>query len=252
MSEYLCSICNYTSQKREHVLRHQKRKKSCGRGDKYIIENKIDVVCDYCFKKFSCDANLKNHMFNSCKKRYIVMNNEIQELRSQVKNITNNNIMSNSNNNNNNNNNNNVVLVVNNYENTSLEKITDDIYTKILSKDVEPYQIIPRLIEKIHFNKDIPENHNIYNSNKSRNNKHLHVFRNGHWEITDRQNEISNIIHEKENNIGDWVKINKDLYPEAAQVFYDYLETRNEPDNEKIVKDEVDILLYNGKNVINK
>lgn len=250
MSEYSCSICNYTSDKRDHIVGHFRRKKSCGRGKKYIIENKIDIICDYCLKKFSNTSNLNRHMFNSCKLKFIAMNNEIQHLKSQVKNITNN--YNNNNNSINNNSNNNIVIVVNNYENTSLDKITDDIYNKILSKDVEPYQIIPMLIEKIHFNKDIPENHNIYNSNKSRNNKHLHVYRNGHWEITDRQNEICNIIHEKENNIGSWVEKNQFIYPEAAKVYNNYLETRNEPDNEKIVRDEVDILLYNGKNVINK
>ena len=103
------------------------------------------------------------------------------------------------------NNNNTINVYVNNYENTSLEKITDKIYNKIIKDADEVYQIIPRMIREIHFNPKIPENHNICLPNRNKNNKHLQIHRNGHLEIVDKNTEVDNLINDKETNISDWI-----------------------------------------------
>ena len=56
------------------------------------------------------------------------------------------------------------------------------------------YHIIPRLIKEIHFNPNIPENHNIFLSNRNKNNKHLQVYRDKHWEIENKSTEIDNLL----------------------------------------------------------
>jgi len=43
-----------------------------------------------------------------------------------------------------------------------LSHITDDTYKKIINKG---FKSVPALVDAIHFNKDKPENHNIYISN---------------------------------------------------------------------------------------
>ena len=147
-------------------------------------------------------------------------------------------------------NNNTYIFIVNNYEDTNLEKITDKTYNKIIRDTDEVYQIIPRLIKEIHFNKDIPENHNIVLSNRNKNNKHLQVYRNGHWEIENKNSEIDNLINDKETNLSDWVAQKGEKYPEAFERFNEYLEQKYDDDTIKLVKNEVELVLYSKRHLI--
>ena len=79
--------------------------------------------------------------------------------------------------------------------------------------------MLPRMISAIHFNPDIPENHNICISNRNKNNKHLQVYRNGHLEIVDKNTEIDNLISDKETNLSDWVAEKGSKYPEAQEEY---------------------------------
>jgi ElaB/YqjD/DUF883 family membrane-anchored ribosome-binding protein len=107
------------------------------------------------------------------------------------------------------------------------------------------------LIKQIHFNPDIPENHNIYLSNRNKNNKHLSVFRNGHWEIDNKSTEIDNLISDKETNLSDWVSEKGEKYPKAKEKYNEYLEQKyDDEEMKKIMKEEVELVLYNGRHLI--
>jgi len=248
MTEFGCSNCEYTSPMKKHVVRHINRKNPCGPGIKEIIEIPVEIVCEYCEKNFSTFPNLTNHVKNYCKLKDKYKDDEIKKLKEELRNVKN--ITINNNNNNNNTNNTNIIIVVNNYEETSIEKITDKIFKNVL-KD-EPYKMIPNLIKVVHFNPDIPENHNICLSNRNKNNKYLQVYRNGHWEITDKDTEIDNLINDKETLLGDWVEENKDCHIGIVDKFEEYLETKYDVDTAKLIKDEVELLLYNGRHLIKK
>jgi hypothetical protein len=69
MTEYSCSICEYTSDQKRHVARHIIKKKSCGIGTREIIEIPIDIKCDFCNKKFSTRETMKQHTKNTCKQK---------------------------------------------------------------------------------------------------------------------------------------------------------------------------------------
>ena len=242
MTEYKCSVCNYTSLLKQHVEKHVNKKKSCGNGIKEIIAMHIEIKCEFCNKFFSSPLSLNRHIKNSCKKKDIIKDTRIKELEKELreaKSITNNNNITN----------NNIFIVVNNYEDTSLEKITDKTFNKIL-KDADAHQIIPKLIKQIHFDSKIPENHNIYLSNRNKNNKHLQVYRNGHWEITDKNTEIDNLISDKETNLSDWIEEKGEKYPETMEKFNEYIEQKYDEDIIKIIKEEVEMLLYNGRYMV--
>ena len=248
MTEYMCSVCEYTSPLRENVNRHINRKTSCGSGTREIIENRVEIKCEFCNKKFASLPNLKNHIKKTCKHKEDILKQRIQQLEKelkQAKTITNNNI-------DNSTNTTNYIIVINNYEDTSLDKLTDKAYNKIIKDTDEPYKMIPKLIKQIHFDPKTPENHNIYLSNRGKNNKHLQIYRNGHWEITDKNTEIDNLINDKETNISDWVAEKGQKYPEAMEKFNEYLDQKYDEDTAKLVKDEVELLLYNGRHIINK
>ncbi len=236
--EFGCSVCEYTSPHKVNITNHINRKKSCGPGTKEIIEIPIEIICEYCNKSFATKSNLKLHTKNNCKYKESAVEEENKRLKEKIKELekrstTINNITNN--------------LIINNYENTSLDKLTDKIYNKIIKDSDEPYQIIPRLIKHIHCNSSLPENHNIRLSNRNKNNKYLEIYRNDHWEIEDKKTEICNLINDKETNLSDWIDEKGEKYPEALEKFNDYLEQKYEPDVASLIKEEVEVLLYNNR-----
>ncbi len=247
MTEYSCSVCQYSSHLKEHIVRHINKKKSCGLGLKEIIKIPIEIKCEFCNKNFSSSASLKYHIKNSCRQKETAKDEEIRRLKEENKFLKTNKNITNIDNSTNNVN----IIIVNNYENTSLDKLTDQLYNKIIKNAEEAYKIIPNLIKQIHFNSDIPENHNVYLSNRNKNNKHLSVFRNGHWEIENKNIEIENLISDKETNLSDWVSEKGEKYPKAKERYNEYLEQKYDDEEiQKILKEEVELVLYNGRHLI--
>ncbi len=238
MKKYKCSICDYSSNLKEHVIRHISKKKSCGTGIKEVIETPVEIKCNYCNKIFTNAVSHTFHIKNSCKHKDDAKDEEIKRLKEELKNSRNITINNNTNNIN--------IIMVNNYEKTSLAKITNEDFNNIIKNANEVQNIIPRLIRYIHFNDDIPENHNICITDKNRN--HLNIFKNGNWEITDKNTEIINLISDKETNLGDWVDENGKKYPKAAKMYNDYLDRKI--DIEKDVIEEVEQDLYNKRIVL--
>jgi hypothetical protein len=268
-------VCNYTSNK-YNLTRHLSKQKSCGSGVREIIEVQTEkVICEYCNNSFSEEKTLNIHLKKgrcsgldntliAVENRQLKKENEKlkeeknklmsndAELSTTVNNITNtvNNTINNINNTVNNtvnniNINNTINVYILNYKDT--KEIKDSLYRKAI--DAEVHKIIPTLIKFTHFNKDIPENHNIYISNKSKYNNELYVFKNNEWQVMNKKTEINNIIHDKENCMDDWVKINKEIYPDAEEKYNTYLERRKEKEVKEDEYEEVEFLLYNSRNM---
>jgi len=243
--EFGCSACEYTSTQKRDIVRHINRKISCNPGIKEIVEIPVDIKCEYCSKEFTTTGNLKYHQKHNCKNRKDQLEEENKILKEKVKELEKRPTTINDNSTTFN------IIVVNNYENTDLSKLTDKTYNKILVGADEAHQIIPRLLKEIHFNPNIPENHNICLSNRNKNNKHLQVYRNGHMEIVDKDTEIDNLISDKETNLSDWVAEKGEMYPEAKEVFTDYLDQKYEDEYVlKQTKKEVELVLYNNKHMV--
>jgi hypothetical protein len=246
--KYKCSQCNYISNQRSNIISHINKKKKCSEGIKEILEVPYNINCEFCKGKFSCDKSLKRHIKNGCTQQVLIKEAKIKELEEKVKELERSQIK-----------NTNIIIhnrktdniVVVNYEDTKLDHIKDNIYDQII-KNEETYQIIPKFIKYVHFNSEIPENHNISISNRNKHNKHMNIFKNGQWEIIDKNTEIDNIINDRETNINDWICKKKDEYPEAAEIFNDYLEQKDDEDTAKLIKEEVELVLYNNRNLVKK
>ncbi len=244
--EFACSVCQYSSNKKEHIIRHIDRKKSCGKGIKEIIEIPIEIKCEYCNKNFATSSSLKIHKKNSCKSKTNILEEKNKKLEEKIKELELvNRISANTSTTVNNNTFN---IYVNNYENTTLDKLTDNIYSNIIG-DSDSYQIIPRLIKHIHCNPEIPENHNIRLSNRNKNNKYLEVYRNNQWEIENKHTEIINLISDKEMNMNDWIIEKGNKFPEVLEKYNDYLEQKYDNETANLIKQEVELLLYNNRNL---
>ena len=136
------------------------------------------------------------------------------------------------------------------YNNTDISHLTDQDYLKCLKHS---NFCIPHLIEKIHFNPQKPENHNIYISNLK--NNYAMIYDGNKWALKDRDDEINKLIDDKEliieQKLEEWIE-NGEKYPDAMKKFSRYLEKK---ENDKVinkVKGEIKLMLFNNRNVISK
>ncbi len=167
----------------------------------------------------------------------LTMQQQIQELIHKpniINNTTNNNTMNNN-------------IFIYSLANSNLDHITDnDMYACVNSCILS----VPNLVKTIHFNPDVPENHNIYLTNIR--NNYIMVFNGQQWEIKDREEIIENMININEFRLEDWVsneEVQK-MYPKAMKKFEQYMKKREENGVIDTIKNEIKMLLYNKKDMI--
>ena len=153
------------------------------------------------------------------------------------------------------NNSNNTINVQNNikllsYSDTDRSHITDKDILKCLSHS---NFCIPHLIEKVHFDVNKPENHNVYISNLK--NKYVMIYDGDKWKCKDRDEQIDNLIDDNqgviEYKLEEWIE-NGNKYPEMMRKFNRYIEKKDNNVVINKIKDEIKLILYNNRYKINK
>jgi len=136
------------------------------------------------------------------------------------------------------------------YSDTDRSHLTDKDILKCLKHS---NFCIPYLIEKVHFDTNKPENHNVYISNLK--NKYVMMYDGNKWKCADRDEQITNLIDDNEGiieyKLEEWLE-DGIKYPEMMKKFNRYIEKK---DNDKVInkiKDEIKLLLYNNRNIVNK
>jgi len=183
-------------------------------------------------------------------KKLLEENQQLKEL------LKNQNLTINSSNNNSNNNINitqNIINVVLPHKNPSLDHLTDADYFNILGRSLSS---IPLMIEKIHFNEDVPENHNIYIPNIK--NKYAMIYNGKEWSLHNRDEIINNLITDNETRLEDWISREdiQEKYPTAFKRFESFLILKEKNgangSNFNRIKEDLLLLLYNKRNMIIK
>ena len=111
--------------------------------------------------------------------------------------------------------------------------------------------VIPNLIKRIHFNLQKPENHNIYISNIR--NKYIMVYDGIKWDVRNQSDTINDLIDTNEvvieQKLEEWIENGRD-YPEIMKKFNRYLEKKEKDDVINKIKEEIKLILYNNRSVI--
>jgi len=207
-------------------------------------------VCPNCSMEFTRKNNLIRHLKLSCKSKN---DNEYKELYEKEKmknatiqaekdelfkkidkliscvgnttNITNN-------------------IVLNCFGNEDLSHITDNYKTKLLKI---PYEMIPRLIEAIHFNHSKPENNNIYLPNKKQ--PFVKIYKDSKWVYESKKETINKLIN---NNYGileqHYVcKGEKELNNLQKDRYNNFKDNMNDPTLEYDLGKKCELLILNNK-----
>ena len=264
-----CEKCNFVAKTSQaynrHILtkKHQHRindnaKYKCSCGKTYI-----SAQCLYRHRR-QCTYSPPNIETNTSevqtlRKENQEMREEMDELRKQVEslmsrgtgNTTNRNSHNNTHIENQNNNNQNVNIVVNSFGNENIEHLTDKIVCKLIQAG--PFTCLPKIIERIHFDPEHPENHNIKVTNQK--NNYAKIVKDNKWVTTNKKQAIDTMIQNGYGLLEEKYQDNKDTISEFKQErFEDFQEKYCDQDKDlmKTIKDEVDIALLNGTGKLHK
>jgi hypothetical protein len=235
-----CSVCSKTYKSKHgysnHLLLKRCKVKDCS------------VECSYCNKIFSNKYNKRVHeikclqLYNNGKIK--VLEEKIEQLQlicsSNQPQIVNNNTTNNTNNGTINN------IIINSFGSEDTSYITNKQIIKALKMCKEfPLE----MIKITHFNKDNPENHNIYKPNFK--DKYVKYFNDNIWKIGDAKRIMTELYMSKMDIAEEKFDELKKYLSEITQGrFQWFLDNREEPEVMSEVLKKIAEMLYNERGII--
>lgn len=244
------------------------------KNDKKSKKNEIKqrFICELCKKSMSTKGHLKRHLKNSCPKirehhsievskveqkviesknetellkdllheQKEMFNEERKDLYSQMEKLLDKvghttNIQSNISN----------TINLNSYGNEDLSHITDTLKNELIKI---PYEMIPKMIEAVHFNDEKPENKNISLSN-IRDNK-VKIYSEKGWVYKDKLETINDLVEGKYFILENYYEKNTDdLENENKTNYVKFREFFNAEDKELVstLKKKCELVLFNNR-----
>jgi hypothetical protein len=287
MVQYKCEQCNKTFYQKSNYNTHLNRKRPCSKLQQNAANLQQNAVkndevvangckqCQYCNRIFTRMSSLNVHIKDRCKvkreqenqkeelfkelvQEMRKQNDEIKEMKEEIKKLktenynykqVNQTIITQTNNIQNQQNiqiNNNNVKILS-FGKEDISHITDDVYKRILKKGMGS---IPSLIEYIHFNKNKPENHNVYISNIRSN--YAMIYEEVNWKLKD-QREVLETLFDKIDILEEkFDEFLKDLSEPTVELLKEIFEGKNETPINNEIKKRIKLLLYNKKELPEK
>ena len=144
--------------------------------------------------------------------------------------------------------NNNLNVSINSFGNENLSHITNNDYKKFLTGFFPGFI---QFIEKVHFDENVPENHNISITNLK--SKYIYIYDGDKWISKERNETIDNFIAKKYNLLVhkfDELGENKIIDEKVIEKFNKFSINYQDKEAQKNTKNDVIMMLYNNKNKI--
>jgi hypothetical protein len=273
--DFICDCCNYQTKVKanynKHLLteKHIKVSQKLAEVSPKVVEvsQKLAEIshesinhfkckyCDQCYKhksslskhiKYSCNKNKTEDLTELVRLLNLQLEHKDKQLETQSKQIEKLmekleiNTYTNSNNTIINNVTNNINLL--NYKDTDTSHLTNVDYKKCVE---QASRCVLKLIEKVHFNPDKPENMNIYISNMK--NNYMMMYKENKWNLVKKE-EMDSVYNHKEDLIIEWFNLNKD--PELMKYFDRYMDLKEDKPTVDAVQEEYKLLLFNNRSLI--
>jgi len=145
--------------------------------------------------------------------------------------------------------NNNLIVNINSFGKEDLSHITLNDYKKFLSSYFKGFI---NFIEKVHFDENMPENHNINITNMK--SKYLHIYEDNQWTIKEKVDVLDKFINKKYNMLVDKCEELEEKNEISEKIIEDFVQfTQNYKDEEaqKNTKNKISTLIYNKRDKIN-
>jgi hypothetical protein len=139
----------------------------------------------------------------------------------------------------------NINIIINSFGKENIDYIDNKSFLASLSK---VYKSIPSLLEKIHFDPNHPENHNIKITNKKL--PYASVMGNNQkWKTVDRKDAIESMVLNGYNMLDEKYAENKEKMPASKQQNFEGFQSKFESEDKELmkqIKTEVDMMVLNG------
>ncbi len=209
--------------------------------------------CAGCEKHFSKNCHMRRHEKKCYKKRHL---DELEDLDRQValkerethlvktqnksqEIVGNNNTQIN----------NNVTVNILPYEQTDVSHLTDRDYQRAFNRAA---MCVPQILEKVHFDPEKPENHNVYIS--SMNNRYIKLHNGKRWNLRDREETLEDLFADAEymleNKLETWQEEEDPKSERATKKFEIYLKVKETETLYNKIKQELKLLLFNNRSLI--
>jgi len=272
--KFNCECCNYSTYDKSNFNKHENSKKHKLVASKLVVNIKspqsqhlvipessqiqqkvaASFTCKYCEQNFKFKQSMYRHIKYTCTKNKtedltelvrllnLQLEQQKNDLQTQSKQIEK--LMGkleiNGSFNNTLNITNNINLL--NYKDTVTSHLTDEDYKKCLKK---ASRCVLKLIEKVHFNPEKPENMNIYISNMK--NNYMMMYKENKWNLVTKE-EMESVYNHKEDLIIEWFNLNKD--PELMKYFERFIDLKEDKLTIDTVQEEYKLLLFNNRDLI--
>jgi len=237
-----CKVKNNIINKQQMEIKELKDNNKTLQNDNETLQNDNEKLNDYIHE---LEKNTKQLQKNLLEKVKFI---NTMENTTNTTNNTNNTLNMGDNNTIGNNNNNVNNIIINAFDNTKLDCLTDDEIYECLKTMSDSYI---KVLEKIHFNNNHPENQNVYLSNLRLNT--MRVFNGSLWTTIDKEEALIKICDNCtgifDNFIGDCE--NNDKYPILQTKYYKYQQqiTENDEEYDKMYK-KVENCIYDNSKVM--
>ena len=216
MPNYKCDRCLKEFEQKSNYMYHINKKfpckeitPNCSKITPDCSEKESNIMCKYCGKDFTRQFNLIRHIDKNCRvkkendnkmeelmtrlikieesdkknKEEIAKLKEENDKYKKMINNTQNNVVGTQNIQNNT-----INVRINAYGNEDSSKITINDYKRILGRGMNS---VPVFVEKLHFDKNTPENHNVYISNLR--DEYVLMFDGKIWRLKDRDDALQQL-----------------------------------------------------------
>ena len=239
-----CQYCNKTFNKKFNMLRHLNNCKIKKSKDLEKINEKSEITelretVILLKNKLDAMENIKDEL-EDVKQKY-------NQISKTINNTTNNNNNINTTNNTLNNQtiNNNINIQLRDYGKEDYSHLTKDELIRILNRG---FYSVPEMINFLHFNKNVPENHNIYVSNLRDNS--INVYKQGKWNKMPIKQTIDDLYEGKRDYLEEQMEeLRAELNETIIKKFGRFLNDQVDDKISDKVKSDVKYLLYNNQDI---
>ena len=267
MPIYKCDRCSKEFGQKCEYTRHINKKfpceKSAANCSKPVakcskIEESDDnaIKCNYCGREFTRISSLNVHIKDRCKikkandnkmEEMMLMLIEIKEkmIKLEAENAKYKNIIQSGNIINGNQQIININLVP--YGQEDLTKISDAEYQRILRRG---FNSVPALVESLHFNKNFPENHNVYISNMR--DDYVLMYDGVKWRLKNRDETLQQLYEDKTDILETkFEELIKRLDEQTIRMFQRFIKVKDDDDSVVCrIKKDLKIMLYENREMV--
>jgi len=267
MSSFECQLCHKIFSLKSDYKRHLERKFPCSNKTNKDVTKNTQFKCNYCEHIFSRKGSLLRHIEKSCPAKrksdndkeqlfqkllleHEQMKLEIQTLKKENQQFKKINQTIHTQNNNTQNNikikDSDIHFNVLAFGNEDVSFISDEIFKTILNKG---FNSVPALVDELHFNKNKPQNHNIYISNIR--DDYVLVFDGHDWNLKLRKEVMDDLYYGKATFLE--LKF-KELFDKldkfTIKKFERFINQKDDDETINTIKKDLIMLMYNRRKMV--